>query len=49
VSYTVSWEGGRCSLDASWTLIPEPVATTVEEAVAGGVLGVDLNAGHLAT
>jgi hypothetical protein len=37
----------RWYLSASWTL-PTPAAVTVRQAVAGGVLAVDLNAGHLA-
>jgi hypothetical protein len=38
---------GRWYLSASWRR-PTPPATTVGQAVAGGVLAVDLNAGHLA-
>jgi hypothetical protein len=38
---------GRWYLAASWRLSAPPVVT-VQEAVAGGVLAVDLNAGHLA-
>jgi hypothetical protein len=38
---------GRWYLSASWRL-PAPPAATVQEAVAAGVLAVDLNAGHLA-
>ncbi len=38
---------GRWYLSASWTR-PTPPAVTVRQAVAGGVLAVDLNAGHLA-
>jgi hypothetical protein len=38
---------GRWYLSASWTR-PTPPAVTVQQAVAGGVLAVDLNAGHLA-
>jgi hypothetical protein len=38
---------GRWDLSASWRR-PTPPATTVGQAVAGGVLAVDLNAGHLA-
>jgi hypothetical protein len=38
---------GRWYLSASWTR-PTPPAITVEQAVAGGVLAVDLNVGHLA-
>jgi hypothetical protein len=40
-------ERGRWYLSASWTR-PTPPAVTVQQAVAGGVLAVDLNAGHLA-
>jgi hypothetical protein len=39
---------GRWYLDASWTLTPEP-ASELDELRAGRVLGVDLNADHLAT
>ncbi|HEV8372176.1 MAG TPA: hypothetical protein VGR68_03160 [Actinomycetota bacterium] len=38
---------GRWYLSASWTR-PAPPAVTVQQAVPGGVLAVDLNAGHLA-
>lgn len=38
---------GRWYLDASWTTTPAP-APTLEELRAGAVLGVDLNADHLA-
>jgi hypothetical protein len=38
---------GRWYLSASWTR-PTPPAVTVQQAVAGGVLAIDLNAGHLA-
>jgi len=38
---------GRWYLSASWTR-PTPPAITVQQAVAGGVLAVDLNVGHLA-
>jgi hypothetical protein len=38
---------GRWYCSASWTR-PAPPAGTVQQAVAGGVLAVDLNAGHLA-
>jgi hypothetical protein len=38
---------GRWYLSASWRR-PTPPAATVQQAVAGGVLAVDLNAGHLA-
>jgi hypothetical protein len=38
----------RWYLDASWTLTPEP-APELDELRAGRVLGVDLNADHLAT
>jgi hypothetical protein len=38
---------GRWYVAASWRL-PAPPAVTVQQAVAGGVLAVDLNAGHLA-
>ena len=38
---------GRWYLSASWRL-PAPPVVTVQQAVAGGVLAVDLNAGHLA-
>jgi hypothetical protein len=37
----------RWYLSASWSR-PTPSAVTVQQAVAGGVLAVDLNAGHLA-
>jgi hypothetical protein len=37
----------RWYLSASW-MLPTPAAVTVRQAVAGGVLAVDLNAGHLA-
>src|SRR6266545_261327 len=37
----------RWYLAASWTR-PTPPAVTVQQAIAGGVLAVDLNAGHLA-
>ncbi len=37
----------RWYLAASWTR-PAPPASTVQQAIAGGVLAVDLNAGHLA-
>jgi hypothetical protein len=37
----------RWYLSASWTP-PTPPAVTIQQAVAGGVLAVDLNAGHLA-
>jgi hypothetical protein len=38
---------GRWYLAASWRR-PTPPAGTVQQAVAGGILAVDLNAGHLA-
>jgi len=38
---------GRWYLSASWTR-PAPPAVMVQQAVAGGILAVDLNAGHLA-
>jgi hypothetical protein len=38
---------GRWYVAASWRL-PAPPEVTVQQAVAGGVLAVDLNAGHLA-
>jgi hypothetical protein len=38
---------GRWYLSASWRL-PVPPAVTLQQALAGGVLAVDLNAGHLA-
>jgi len=38
---------GRWYLAASWRR-PTPPAVTMQQAVAGGVLAVDLNAGHLA-
>jgi hypothetical protein len=49
VRYDVAFlpERGRWYLSASWTP-PAPPAITVQQAVAGGVLAVDLNAGHLA-
>jgi hypothetical protein len=49
VRYDIGYqpERGRWYLSASWTR-PAPPAGTVQQAVAGGVLAVDLNAGHLA-
>jgi IS605 OrfB family transposase len=49
VRYDISYDPkrGRWYLDASWTTSPEP-APTLEELRAGRVLGVDLNADHLA-
>jgi hypothetical protein len=49
VRYDIDFESdrGRWYLAASWTR-PAPPAVTVQQAVAGGVLAVDLNAGHLA-
>jgi hypothetical protein len=49
VRYDLSYDParGRWYLDASWKTIPEPVST-LEELQAGRVLGVDLNAEHLA-
>lgn len=49
VRYDVSFDParGRWYLDASWTIAPEPVAD-LEGLRAGRVLGVDLNADHLA-
>jgi hypothetical protein len=40
-------ERGRWYLSASWTP-PAPPAITVQQAVAGGILAVDLSVGHLA-
>jgi hypothetical protein len=50
VRYDISYdaERDRWYLDASWRLIPEP-ASELDELRAGRVLGVDLNADHLAT
>jgi hypothetical protein len=49
VRYDIAFlpDRGRWYLSASWTL-PAPPAVAVQQAVAGGVLAVDLNAGHLA-
>jgi len=49
VRYDIAYQldRGRWYLSASWTR-PAPPAVTLQEAVAGGVLAVDLNAGHLA-
>jgi hypothetical protein len=49
VRYDIAYQPhrGRWYLSASWTR-PTPPAVTVQQAVAGGVLAVDLNAGHLA-
>jgi hypothetical protein len=49
VRYDIAYrpDRGRWYLSASWTR-PTPPALTVQQAVAGGVLAVDLNAGHLA-
>jgi hypothetical protein len=49
VRYDIGYrpDRGRWYLSASWTR-PVPPAVTVQQAVAGGVLAVDLNAGHLA-
>jgi hypothetical protein len=49
VRYDIAYQPsrGRWYLSASWTR-PTPRALTVQQAVAGGVLAVDLNAGHLA-
>ena len=49
VRYDIAFlpDRGRWYLAASWRL-PAPPAATVQEAVAAGVLAVDLNAGHLA-
>jgi len=49
VRYDIAFQPqrGRWYLSASWTR-PTPPAVTVQQAVAGGVLAVDLNAGHLA-
>jgi hypothetical protein len=38
---------GRWYCSASWRR-PPPVIVTIEQAIAGGVLAIDLNAGHLA-
>ena len=50
VRYDISCDPdrGRWYLDASWTLTPEP-APQLDELRAGRVLGLDLNADHLAT
>ena len=47
--YDISFdpERGRWYLDASWKTAPEP-PPALEELRAGRVLGVDLNADHLA-
>jgi hypothetical protein len=49
VRYDITYQPdrGRWYLSASWTR-PAPPAVTVQQAVAGGVLAVDVNAGHLA-
>jgi hypothetical protein len=49
VRYDIAYQPdrGRWYLSASWTR-PAPPAVTVQWAVAGGVLAVDVNAGHLA-
>jgi hypothetical protein len=49
VRYDIAYrpDRGRWYLSASWTR-PAPPPVTVQQAVAGGVLAVDLNAGHLA-
>jgi hypothetical protein len=49
VRYDIAYrpDRGRWYLSASW-IRPAPPAVTVQQAVAGGVLAVDLNAGHLA-
>jgi hypothetical protein len=49
IRYDVRFEPARSRLycSASWTL-PPPAPVTVEQAIAGGVLAVDVNAGHLA-
>ncbi len=49
VRYDIAFlpERGRWYLSASWTPPARP-AITVQQAVAGGILAVDLNAGHLA-
>jgi hypothetical protein len=49
VRYDISYqpERGRWYCSASWTR-PAPPAVTVQQAVNGGVLAVDLNAGHVA-
>jgi hypothetical protein len=44
---TLDPERRRWHLAASWTVDPEPLPS-VEQAVAGGVVAVDLNADHLA-
>ena len=50
VRYDISYDPDRDRwyLDASWTITPEP-ALQLDELRAGRVLGVDLNADHLAT
>jgi hypothetical protein len=49
VRYDIAFlpDRGRWYLSASWTR-PAPPPVTVQQAIAGGVLAVDLNAGHLA-
>jgi hypothetical protein len=49
VRYDIAYQPDRRRwyLSASW-MRPAPPAVTVQQAVAAGVLGVDLNAGHLA-
>jgi hypothetical protein len=44
---TMDRDRRRWHLHASWTINPEPVPS-VEQAVAGGLVAVDLNADHLA-
>ena len=49
VRYDLSYDSQRerWYLDASWTIVPDP-PTALNELQAGRVLGVDLNADHLA-
>ncbi|QNJ89943.1 hypothetical protein HZU40_00325 (plasmid) [Mycolicibacterium fluoranthenivorans] len=49
VRYDITFnpQRGRWYLDASWTITPEPTPT-LDQLRAGHVLGVDLNADHLA-
>src|SRR6266545_7142202 len=49
VRYDIAFvpDRGRWYLSASWKR-PAPLAVTVPQAVVGGILAVDLNAGHLA-
>ena len=50
VRYDISYDPQRARwyLDASWKTTPDPVIADLEELRSGPVLGVDLNADHLA-